>query len=229
MPFSSVLYSQMVPQGGLLSLLMESLKYMTPFLVFQSKPLGSCTPSGPSSCKVCKKWLEMVLKYPLKFSSNSSLSFSFASCRCGKSSKYLYQCYLRGTCSDCMQLTRSASLSLKTPLTSSQTDRAWLYACKAYMFKYKLSPTHRHVYNAEIMLMLCTHVIQWLKCVCRVKHKIPDAAYRCLVCTINSFVCCQNSLPAPSDSWSCRYATPVCTSDCAGHQVCHLWNACGHQ
>ena len=158
MPFSSVLYSQMVPQGGLLSLLMESLKYMTPFLVFQSKPLGSCTPSGPNSCNVCKKWLEMVPKYSLHFSSNSFLFFSFASCRCGKSSKHLYQCYLHGTCSNCMQLIRSASLSLTTPLTSSQTDRAWLYACKAYMFKYKLAPTHRHMYNAEIMLMLCTHV-----------------------------------------------------------------------
>ncbi len=47
----SVLNSQMVPLGGSLSLLMESLKYMMPFLSFQSKPLGSCTPSGPNSCR----------------------------------------------------------------------------------------------------------------------------------------------------------------------------------
>jgi len=50
MPISSVLYSQIVPHGGSLWLLMESLKYMTPFLLFQSRPFGNCTPSGPRSC-----------------------------------------------------------------------------------------------------------------------------------------------------------------------------------
>lgn len=55
MPSLSVLNSQMVPLGGSLSLLMESLKYMTPFLSFQSKPLGSCTPCGPNSCRHTNK------------------------------------------------------------------------------------------------------------------------------------------------------------------------------
>ncbi len=54
MPMSSVLYSQIVPHGGSLWLLMESLKYITPFLVFQSSPFGSCTPSGPRSCMTHK-------------------------------------------------------------------------------------------------------------------------------------------------------------------------------
>ncbi len=50
MPMSSVLYSHIVLHGGSLWLLMESLKYMTPFLSSQSSPLGSWTPSGPRSC-----------------------------------------------------------------------------------------------------------------------------------------------------------------------------------
>ena len=50
-PSLSILYSHMVPQGGSWSLLMESLKYITPFLLFQSNPFGICTPSGPKSCR----------------------------------------------------------------------------------------------------------------------------------------------------------------------------------